>query len=138
VALTAYNRFIELSPMQIVDFRPCAAMIDELTIDGERVSVRGWAAFDTEFGVANDAYLLIGDRHLTRIPFGQARPDIARAQNDDRFTNSGLAGTIDLPGLPSGSYSLRIVVRRGPVFGISPDFGPIDVRGHDSSFASLA
>jgi len=138
VPLTAYNRFIEVSPAVLVDYRHCTAFVDDLTVTGECVDVRGWAVFESEFGIGNDAYLLVGDRHLTRIPFGKSRPDVARVLNDERLRNTGFAGQVELPALPDGSYSLRVVVRRGDAFGISDELGPIAVRRQDGAFASLA
>ena len=128
IPLTAYNRFIEFAPAQLAAAKPCSAFLDKLSVDGERLDLIGWAVFDSEWGVGDDAYLLVGDRHLTRIPFGQSRPDVAHVSKEQRFENTGFAAHIDLPGLPPGEYSLRILVRRGVAFGLSDDLGPLEHR----------
>jgi ABC-type polysaccharide/polyol phosphate transport system ATPase subunit len=140
LGLAGYNRFVELPPERVREFSRCTASLDNFEldpVDPDALMVRGWAVLTCPDGVADDAYVLIGDTHLTRLPYGFPRPDVALVLNDDRLHATGFQARIDLPVLPPSSYPLRVVMRRGDVIGISDELTHIEVRSRDHRLASL-
>jgi ABC-type polysaccharide/polyol phosphate transport system ATPase subunit len=141
LGLAGYNRFVELPPERVREFTQCTAALDAVALDPDEpdtLNVRGWAVLMCPDGIADDAYVLIGETHLTRLPYGFPRPDVALVMNDDRLTATGFQARIDLPALAPASYPLRIVMRLGNVVAISDELIQIDVRSRERPLASLS